>query len=101
MNIILIQTDQQSSWTLSCYGGDGTRVATPHIDRLAREGARFTQFFTNSAVSTPSRGGLLTGRYPHCHGAYANNLPFNPNEVLAFLHRSYLCPYPFQTLFDN
>ena len=68
-NLLLIHTDQQSSWTLSCYGGDGTCVATPHIDRLAREGARFTQFFTNSAVCTPSRGCLLTGRYPHCHGA--------------------------------
>ena len=80
-NLLIIHTDQQSAWTLSCYGGDGTRVETPHLDRLAKEGARFSNFFTNSAVCTPSRGCLLTGRYPHCHGAYRNNLPLSPDEV--------------------
>lgn len=78
-NLLIIHTDQQSWWTLGCYGG--TVVETPNIDRLAGEGARLDSFFTNSAVCTPSRGCLVTGRYPHCHGAYTNNIPLNRDEV--------------------
>jgi len=78
-NLLIIHTDQQSSWTLGAYGG--TLVSTPHIDSLASEGAIFRNFFTNSAVCTPSRGCLLTGRYPHAHGAYVNNIELNRDEV--------------------
>ncbi|MHC4445119.1 MAG: sulfatase family protein [Planctomycetota bacterium] len=78
-NLLIIHTDQQSCWTLGCYGGK--LVATPHIDSLAKEGALFRNFFTNSAVCTPSRGCLLTGRYPHAHGAYVNNIELNRDEV--------------------
>lgn len=79
-NLLVIHTDQQSLWTVSAYGEESL-VSTPNIDRLAREGALCTQFFTNSAVCTPSRGCLLTGRYPHDHGAYTNNVPLNADEV--------------------
>ena len=82
-NLLVIHTDQQSPWTLGAYGG--TLVETPHIDLIGHEGAVFNSFFTNSAVCTPSRGCLLTGRYPHCHGAYANNIPLNRDEV-TFAH---------------
>ncbi len=78
-NLLVIHTDQQSCWTLGCYGG--TLVETPNIDRLAGEGVLFENFFTNSAVCTPSRGCLVTGRYPHCHGAYTNNIPLNADET--------------------
>lgn len=78
-NVLIIHTDQQSWWTLGCCGG--TVVETPHIDRLAAEGAVLTQFFVNSAVCTPSRGTFLTGRYPHAHGAFRNNVPLNRDEV--------------------
>lgn len=78
-NILIIHTDQQSSWTLSVYGG--TLVDTPSIDRIGREGAVFNNFFTNSAVCTPSRGCFLTGRYPHSHGAYKNNIELNRDEM--------------------
>lgn len=78
-NLIIIHTDQQSSWSISAYG-DGP-VHTPNIDRLGAEGARFDNFFTNSAVCTPSRGCFITGRYPHSHGAYTNNIPLNPDEI--------------------
>ncbi|NQU20140.1 MAG: sulfatase-like hydrolase/transferase [Candidatus Nealsonbacteria bacterium] len=78
-NLLIIQTDQQSSWTLGAYGG--TLVGTPHIDRIGREGAVLEQFFTNSAVCTPSRGCMITGRYPHSHGAYRNNLELGRDEV--------------------
>jgi arylsulfatase A-like enzyme len=78
-NLLVIQTDQLSSWALSCYGGH--LVPTPHIDALAEEGVRFDNFFANSAVCTPSRGSFLTGRYPHSHGAYRNGEALNEDEI--------------------
>lgn len=78
-NLLIIHTDQQSSWSLSAYGG--SLFETPNIDRIGREGAIFNNFFTNSAVCTPSRGCFLTGRYPHVHGAYRNNISLNRDEV--------------------
>jgi len=88
-NLLIIHTDQLSSWALSVYARGllktpnygRTVVHTPNIDRLGNEGARLTEFYTNSAVCTPSRGCLLTGRYPHCHGAYRNNIEMNRDEV--------------------
>ncbi len=77
-NLLVIHTDQQSCWTLSAYGPK--LIDTPHIDSLAADGAIFNNFFTNSAVCTPSRGCFLTGRYPHAHGAYRNNIPLKRNE---------------------
>ena len=62
-NILVIQTDQQSSWTLSCYGGalKPASLSTPNIDRLAKEGAKLDNFFTNCAICTPSRGTIFSG----------------------------------------
>ena len=88
-DLLILHTDQLSSWAVSAYAPGLKRtpnygktvVQTPHIDRLGREGARLTNFFTNSAVCTPSRGCLFTGRYPHCHGAYRNNIELNRDEV--------------------
>ena len=78
-NLLVIHTDQQSCWSLSSYGG--TLVDTPHIDSLAEQGAILTNFFANTAVCTPCRGCFITGRYPHAHGAYQNNIPLNRDEV--------------------
>ena len=78
-NLLIIHTDQQSCWTLGAYGG--ALVDTPNIDTIGSEGAILDQFFTNSAVCTPSRGCLLTGRYPHQHGACVNNIPLNQDEI--------------------
>jgi arylsulfatase A-like enzyme len=61
-NIILINADDLGYGDTSCYGA--TKVSTPNIDRLAREGLRFTQAHTTSATCTPSRYALLTGKYP-------------------------------------
>lgn len=61
-NIILIYTDDVGYGDVSSYGA--TEIATPHIDRLATEGLRFIDAHTTSATCTPSRYGLLTGRYP-------------------------------------
>ncbi|MCD6510406.1 MAG: sulfatase-like hydrolase/transferase [Thermoprotei archaeon] len=84
-NVLIFHTDQQSLWTISLYArlvyGDKPLVETPNIDRIGKEGAVFTNFFANSAVCTPSRGCFLTGRYPHYHGAYKNNVPLNRSEI--------------------
>ncbi len=61
-NIVLINADDLGYGDLGCYGA--THVRTPNIDRLAREGRRFTDAHSASAVCSPSRYGLLTGRYP-------------------------------------
>lgn len=68
-NFILFLTDDQGYGDLSCMGATGFR--TPHLDRLAREGARFTDWYSNSPVCSPSRAALLTGRYPGNAGVRA------------------------------
>ncbi len=60
-NVIVIFADDLGYGDTSCYGA--TKVRTPHIDQLAREGRRFTDAHTASAVCTPSRYCLLTGEY--------------------------------------
>ncbi len=61
-NIVLIFADDLGYGDLGCYGA--TKVKTPNIDQLAREGRRFTDAHSASAVCTPSRYALLTGEYP-------------------------------------
>lgn len=61
-NFIIIFIDDMGYGDLGCYGNTTTR--TPNIDRMAAEGLRFTSFYTSCPVCTPSRAGLLTGRYP-------------------------------------
>lgn len=63
-NILLILADDLGYSDLGCFGGE---IATPNLDRLARGGVRFTQFY-NSARCCPSRAALLTGLYPHQTG---------------------------------
>ena len=61
-NVIIIYTDDQGSVDLNCYGSKD--LLTPHMDGLAKRGVRFTQFYASAPVCSPSRAGLLTGRYP-------------------------------------
>lgn len=61
-NVIVIYTDDQGYGDASCLNPDA-RFQTPNLDRLAREGIRFTNGHCSDAVCTPSRYGLLTGRY--------------------------------------
>ena len=65
-NIVVIFADDLGYGDLGCYGA--THVETPVIDRLASQGRRFTDAHSASAVCTPSRYALLTGRYPVRHG---------------------------------
>src|SRR5262245_56653906 len=61
-NIVILFADDLGYGDLSCYGSPTIR--TPNLDRLAAEGTRLTQFYACAPNCTPSRGGLLTGRYP-------------------------------------
>lgn len=60
-NFVLILTDDQGYADLGCFGSDNIR--TPHIDRLAREGARLTCFYAAAPICTPTRAALMTGCY--------------------------------------
>lgn len=61
-NVVIILADDLGYADVSCYGSAG-KIATPHIDQLAHQGMRFTDAHTPSSVCTPTRYGLLTGRY--------------------------------------
>ncbi|MCL4217512.1 MAG: sulfatase-like hydrolase/transferase [Candidatus Hydrogenedentes bacterium] len=61
-NIIWIWADNLAYADLSCYGSNS--INTPHLDSLAEEGARFTQYYIAHAVCSPSRAALITGRQP-------------------------------------
>jgi uncharacterized sulfatase len=65
LNIIVVLIDDAGYADLSCYGNKEAR--TENIDRLAAEGRRFTQFYVNSPICSPSRTALLTGQYPARH----------------------------------
>lgn len=65
-NIIYIFADDLGYGDIGSFGA--TDIKTPHIDRMAEEGIKFTEFYSASAVCTPSRAGLLTGRYPQRMG---------------------------------
>jgi len=69
-NVVFIYTDDQGSVDLGCYGAED--LATPHTDALAARGIRFTQMYAPSSICSPSRAGLLTGRYPQRAGVPGN-----------------------------
>lgn len=83
-NIVLILTDDMGYTDIGCYGQ--TRYTTPHIDRLAREGVRFTDFYASQPICTASRASLLTGSYANrigIHGAFglSTRQSIHPDEI--------------------
>ena len=62
-NIVIILADDMGYGDAGCYNAE-SKIPTPHIDQLAKEGVRFTDAHSPSAVCTPTRYGILTGRYP-------------------------------------
>ena len=72
-NIVLILADDLGYGDLSCYGN--TRHRTPNLDRMAREGVRFTEFYTPMPFCAPTRASLMTGRYPFRSGMTRNPAP--------------------------
>lgn len=61
-NVVIIYADDLGYGDLGCFGA--ADMATPHLDTLAAEGVRFTNWYSNAPVCSPSRASLLTGRYP-------------------------------------
>jgi arylsulfatase A-like enzyme len=80
-NVLLILTDDQGYPDLGCIGTKP--VLTPHLDRLAAEGVRATNFYVTWPACTPSRGSLLTGRYPQRNGLY----DMVRNDLVNYGHR--------------
>ncbi len=81
-NILFITMDQLSLHALSCYGAP--LCETPALDDLAADGVRFTGCYTPCALCTPARAGILSGLYPHNHGALHNSgimQPFREEEI--------------------
>ncbi|MBL8826422.1 MAG: sulfatase [Planctomycetaceae bacterium] len=72
-NIVLILADDLGNGDLACYGHQNFK--SPRLDRLAGEGARFTQFNTPMPFCAPTRAALLTGRYPFHTGMMGNPAP--------------------------
>ena len=69
-NVVIIYTDDQGTLDAHCYGSRD--LITPHIDKLARTGVRFTQMYSPSAICSASRAGLMTGRFPARAGVPGN-----------------------------
>ncbi|MCC9607434.1 sulfatase-like hydrolase/transferase [Blastopirellula sp. JC732] len=67
-NVVLIVSDDQGFADLSCIGDNGVR--TPNLDKLAADGTRLTSFYVSWPACTPSRGSIMTGRYPQRNGTY-------------------------------
>lgn len=65
-NILFILSDDQGAWAMGCAGN--TDINTPHLDRLASSGIRFSNFFCTSPVCSPARASILTGQIPSQHG---------------------------------
>lgn len=72
-NILLVFTDQQTINAMGCAGN--RHVHTPHMDALARRGARFVSSYCAAPISGPSRGSLVTGQPPHRTGVIYNGDP--------------------------
>ena len=77
-NVLFILADDQGSVDANCYGAKD--LVTPAMDALAARGVRFTQFYSAAPVCSPSRAGLLTGRYPWLAGM-PGNAPSPPHEA--------------------
>src|SRR3546814_5884294 len=83
-NIVVIFMDDMGYGDLASYGA--TEYRTPHLDRLASEGMRFTHFYAAQAVGSASRAGLLTGCYPNRIGVTGalgptSKIGLNPSET--------------------
>ena len=70
-NVLIIYPDQMRADAMGCAGNP--HVATPNIDRLAREGVRFDSAYVSFPLCCPFRASVMTGKYAHAHGMCANH----------------------------
>ncbi|MCM8530279.1 MAG: sulfatase, partial [Lentisphaeraceae bacterium] len=85
-NVVIILTDDQGYNDLSCYGSK--TIKTPHIDKMASEGMKFTDYYVASPVCSASRAALLTGRYPKLVGVPGVFFPNRGHTGLAPKHQT-------------
>lgn len=91
-NVIFILGDDHRAEAIGAYGN--RIVSTPHLDRMAAGGTRFTRAFANSPVCSASRQSMLTGRYPHATGVSLLTSPLPDKQVTLADH---LMNYGFET----
>ena len=78
-NILFIMADDHASHAISAYGSK--LIKTPNIDRLAKEGMRFTNCFNVNSLCAPSRAALITGKYSHHNGFMRNGDTFDGSQI--------------------
>ncbi|HZT86487.1 MAG TPA: sulfatase-like hydrolase/transferase [Stellaceae bacterium] len=83
-NVLFILSDEHSRRVLGCYGHPTIR--TPNLDRLAANGVRFADAYTNSPICVPARASLATGRYPHRIRFWDNGIAYD-GSVPSWHHR--------------
>ena len=80
-NILFIMSDDHTSQAWGIYGGVlEDYVVNPNIERLADQGAMFTNVFCTNSICTPSRGSILTGQYSHHNGIYTLSEALSPDS---------------------
>lgn len=77
-NLLFILNDQHRRDAVGAYGNP--LIQTPHLDALARRSAFFEAAYVTQPLCTPSRASMLTGLYPHTHGAALNNEPLSQDR---------------------
>lgn len=95
-NILLITADNLGYGDLSCYHA-ASPILTPHLNRLAQQGARLTNFYTASPTCTVSRACLLTGRLPQRHGLQRQLPGLEGNYGIGLAHSERLLPEVLKT----
>jgi len=85
-NYVIVLMDDMGYQDLACFGGN---VPTPHIDQLAAEGIKFTNFYAGANVCSPSRASLLTGLYPNHNGI--TRVLF-PHDIVSLSHQYQTIP---------
>ncbi len=76
-NVLMVLADQHNASQLAVAGHP--QAITPHLDRFAGQGVRFTNAYTQNTICTPSRVSILSGQYCHNHGYYGLSGPIKPN----------------------
>src|SRR5262245_32802056 len=79
-NIVFIMSDDHAAHAISAYGS--RLIKTPNIDRLAKEGMRFSNCFVTNSICAPSRAAILTGKYAHVNGVPVFNHIDNSQPML-------------------
>lgn len=78
-NILFIMSDDHAYQAISSY--NDKLIQTPNIDRIAKDGALFTNSCVTNSICAPSRATILTGKHNHINGKIDNETPFDSNQI--------------------